>query len=77
MPVPYKLFSISSGVFDINIFAFSLATIAGQGLKYYTLALLTIKIGPKVKELFKLRIKLITIVAVTGIIAAFILIRFF
>lgn len=57
MPVPYKIFSISSGVFNINIVMFCIATLLSQGLKFYLLALLTIKIGPGVQKIMDYKIK--------------------
>jgi membrane protein YqaA with SNARE-associated domain len=75
LPVPYKIFSISSGVFDINIFMFCFATLISQGAKYYILALLAIKIGPKVKELLKFRIKTFALFASACIVVAIVVIR--
>ena len=43
IPVPYKLFSITSGAFDMNIFIFSVGTLIGQGLRFYLLSFLIIK----------------------------------
>lgn len=63
VPVPYKIFAISSGVFDINLLIFTIATLLSQGLKYYFLAILIIKIGPGVKNLIETRLKPIALVA--------------
>ena len=75
MPVPYKIFSISSGVFDINIIMFSVATLFSQGAKFYLMALLVIKIGPGVKELLKFRIKTFALFASACIVVAIVVIR--
>lgn len=75
MPVPYKIFSISSGVFDLNIFMFCIATLVSQGFKFYLLALLAIKIGPRVKELFKFRLKVVAIIATAGIVVTILVIK--
>ena len=50
-PLPLNLFSVSSGVFEINIFIFFLATLISQGIKFMLLAYLTIKLGPEIKKL--------------------------
>lgn len=63
IPVPYKIFSISSGVFDINLLVFSIATLISQGIKFYLLALLIIKTGTAVKKLLEFNLKPIAIVA--------------
>ena len=77
MPVPYKIFSISSGVFDLNIFMFCIATLISQGAKYYLLALLAIKIGPNVKELFRFRLSAVAIIATAFIVVTILVIRVF
>jgi membrane protein YqaA with SNARE-associated domain len=57
IPVPYKIFSISSGVFDINVVMFCIATLVSQGIKFFLLALLIVKIGPGVKKLLEFKLK--------------------
>jgi len=63
IPVPYKIFSISSGVFDINVVMFCVATLVSQGIKFFLLALFIIKIGPEVKKLLEFKLKPIAIIA--------------
>ena len=75
MPVPYKLFSISAGVFDINIFMVCIATLISQGAKYYFLALMAIKLGHRVKELFQSRVVTAVLITAGSIVAAIILIK--
>lgn len=75
VPVPYKIFSISSGVFDINVFIFSVATITSQGIKFYLLALLTVKLGPEVKKILKLKFKYIAIIVTACIIIVIVVVN--
>jgi len=77
LPLPYKIFSISSGVFDVNLVIFCVVTFISQGIKFFLLALLTIKLGPEVKKLFEYNWKRIAIIATAGIAIAIILIRIF
>jgi membrane protein YqaA with SNARE-associated domain len=77
LPLPFKIFSISSGVFDINLFIFCFATLVSQGLKFFLVGLLTIKLGPEVKKLFKISWKPIAIIATATIALAIILIKVF
>lgn len=77
LPLPYKIFSISSGVFDINLFIFCLATLISQGIKFFLLALMTIKLGPEVKKLFKFNWKPIAIIATACIAIAIVVIKVF
>jgi membrane protein YqaA with SNARE-associated domain len=75
LPIPFKIFSISSGVFDINIILFGLATLISQGLKFYLLAFLTIRMGPEVKKLFAFNWKPIAIILTACIAIAIVIIK--
>jgi membrane protein YqaA with SNARE-associated domain len=67
IPVPYKIFAISSGVFDINLFVFIIGTLISQSLKYYLLAMLIVKLGPDINRLIKKRLKPIAIIAAASV----------
>jgi membrane protein YqaA with SNARE-associated domain len=77
LPLPFKIFSISSGVFDINLFIFGIATLISQGIKFMLLALLTIKLGPEVKKLFEVNWKPIAVIATAGIAVVIALLKIF
>lgn len=77
LPLPYKIFSISSGVFDINVLIFCLATLISQGIKFFLLALLTIKLGPEVKKLLQFNWKPIAIITMAGIAIFIVVIKAF
>lgn len=77
LPLPYKIFSISSGVFDINIFIFCIATLISQGIKFFLLALLIIKIGPEVKKLLEFNLKPIAIIATACIAIVIVAVKVF
>ncbi len=77
IPVPYKLFSISSGAFDMNIFIFSLGTLIGQGLRFYLLSFLIIKLGLEVKKLIEFNKKPVAIIVTACIAIAIIAIKVF
>lgn len=77
IPLPYKIFSISSGVFDINIFMFCVATLISQGIKFYLLALLTVKIGPEIKKLLDFRLKPVAIIATVCLAIIVIVVKVF
>jgi membrane protein YqaA with SNARE-associated domain len=70
LPLPYKIFSISSGVFDINLFVFCTATLISQGMKFFILAIMTIKSGPQVMKLLEFNWKPIAIIATVCIVIA-------
>lgn len=74
IPVPYKIFSISSGVFNINLVMFCVATLISQGIKFYFFAWLIKKIGIRVRKLMEIKIKPVAIALTAGIAIAFIII---
>ena len=67
IPIPYSLFSLSAGVFEINLFIFCIATLLSQALKFFLLAFVTIKLGPEVKMRFKSNQKLKPVVITASI----------
>lgn len=69
-PIPYGIFAISSGVFDISIVIFIIATVTSQALKFFIMALLTTRIGPKVRMLFGLNWKPVALITSMFIILA-------
>lgn len=77
IPLPYKLFSISSGVFDVNVIMFCIATFVSQGIKFYLLALLTIKLGHNVKKIMEFKFKPIAFIVKVSVAIVFIFKKIF
>lgn len=44
-PIPYKLFTITAGVFHINIFSFIIASFIGRGMRFFIISYLVYKYG--------------------------------
>lgn len=72
-PIPYKFFSISSGVFNLNPLMVLTATLIGQGIRFFLMAYLIIKLGSAIKELIKKSIKPIAYIATSCLVAGFVL----
>lgn len=49
-PIPFKLITISSGVFDINFIMFMIASVVSRGLRFFLIAWLIWKFGPHIKS---------------------------
>jgi membrane protein YqaA with SNARE-associated domain len=47
-PIPYKLFTISAGLFGINFVSFFFASVAGRSLQYLLFGFLMGKYGPRI-----------------------------
>jgi membrane protein YqaA with SNARE-associated domain len=74
-PLPYGLFSVSSGVFNINIFIFILSTLIGHGIKYLTLAYLTKRMGPAVNRIIAFSWRPVTVIPVVGIVVTIVILK--
>lgn len=73
-PLPYGMFSITSGVFGINIFIFLISTLIYQGLKFSLIAAFSIKLIPQFKKI-KLNWKPVAIVTSASILVTLVVLR--
>jgi membrane protein YqaA with SNARE-associated domain len=76
-PIPYGIFSITAGVFNINMFVFCISTLISQGIKFYLLAFLTIKLGPSIGKFIEFNWRPVAIITSAGIIIAIVIINAF
>jgi membrane protein YqaA with SNARE-associated domain len=65
-PIPYCLFSISSGIFEINILVFILVTAISHGIKFLIVAILTVKSGKEVNKLPLRKFRRVAIISTIG-----------
>lgn len=49
-PIPYKIITISSGAFNINVIMFIIASIISRGARFFLVAFLIWKFGPQIKS---------------------------
>ncbi len=49
-PMPFKLFVLGAGVFQVGVRPFSLALIAGRGFRYFALGFLAVKYGEQAQR---------------------------
>ena len=47
-PIPYKVFTLSAGVFSINFGVFVLASVLSRGLRFFAVAALIYRFGPPI-----------------------------
>ena len=71
-PIPYKVFTIASGLLGFNLGAFTAASILGRGLRFFAVGTLIYFFGPPVKDLidrhFNLMAALFTVLLVGGFV---------
>lgn len=73
-PIPYKIVTITSGFAGYNIFLFVLLSIIARGMRFYFIAWLISRYGPRARVIIEERlgfwVTIGTVVFVIGIIAA-------
>ena len=78
-PIPYKLFSISSGVFGLDLTRFILASIVGRGGRFFLVGLAILIFGESVKafldEYFDLAVVALAVLFIGGFLAVNLLAR--
>jgi membrane protein YqaA with SNARE-associated domain len=74
-PIPYKLFTISAGVFGSNFAIFFLVSILSRGARFFLVAGLLKWGGDRLRLLVEKHLELLTVAILILAIAAFILVR--
>jgi membrane protein YqaA with SNARE-associated domain len=75
-PIPYKVFTISAGVFDLNILMFFIASLVSRGARFFLVAWLIWKFGPGIKSFIERYLNWVAIGITAGIIGVVITINF-
>ena len=75
-PIPYKLFTIASGVFNINLPMFILASIVSRGLRFFIIAWLIKKFGPPIKVFIDKYFNILAIAFTVLLIGTFVLVKY-
>jgi len=70
-PFPYKVITIVSGVTQMNLVAFSLASIFARGLRFYIVAALLWKFGAPIRDFIERRLGLMFLLLVVIFILGF------
>ena len=52
-PLPFKVFTITSGMIGFNLFIFLIICLFSRGLRFFIVAYLSFKIGEKINEFMK------------------------
>lgn len=78
-PIPYKVFAVSAGLFDLNIKRFMIASLIGRGSRFFLIAALIYIFGPPIKSILSSYFEIFTVavlvVLVGGIIVGNILFK--
>lgn len=74
-PIPYKLATIASGVFRMNLLAFFLASVASRGARFVMVAFIAARFGPPVLAVVEKRLAFFTALFVVGLVGGFAVVR--
>ncbi|MHC1703930.1 MAG: YqaA family protein [Tenuifilaceae bacterium] len=75
-PIPYKVFTITAGVFDINLMMFLIASIISRGARFFLVAYLIWKFGPSIKRFIEKYFNMLALGFTVCLIGGFVLIKY-
>lgn len=75
-PIPYKVFTLSGGVFEINFATFMLASVLSRGLRFFAVAGLIYKFGPPIARFIDKYFDLLAVAFVVLLAGGFVVIKY-
>ena len=69
-PIPYKVFTIASGFFDINIASLVIASLVGRGLRFFGIGFLSYRYGETLRYLIYRYFNIASFLFILAIVAA-------
>lgn len=75
-PIPYKVFTISAGAFDINLAMFAIASLVSRGARFFIIGGLIWKYGPSIKVFIEKYFNLLALGFTVFLIGGFVLIKY-
>lgn len=63
-PIPYKVFTIASGIMNMNFWQFTLASVIGRGMRFFIVSLVLMFFGEAVKQYIELIIFIVTLIII-------------
>ena len=60
-PIPYKVFTISAGILDLDKRTFILASLVGRGARFFVIGALLFAFGESIEEFINTRFEMLTI----------------
>lgn len=76
-PIPYKVFTIAGGAFQVPLLPFIIVSLVSRGLRFFLVAGLIRVFGPPIKTFIDRYFNLLTIVFVVLLVGGFAVIRLF
>lgn len=76
-PIPYKVFTIAAGAFQINFAVFMLASVVSRGARFFIIAGLIRWFGPTIKEFIDRYFNLLTVLFMVLLVGGFLVVKYF
>jgi membrane protein YqaA with SNARE-associated domain len=76
-PIPYKVFTVTSGVFDMNLMMFFIASVISRGARFFLVAFLIWKFGPGIKRFIEKYFNMLALGFTACLIGGFVAINYF
>jgi membrane protein YqaA with SNARE-associated domain len=76
-PIPYKVFTITAGVFDINLMMFFVASLISRGARFFLVAFLIWKFGPEIKRFIEKYFNMLALGFTACLIGGFVVIKYY
>jgi membrane protein YqaA with SNARE-associated domain len=74
-PMPFKLFVLGAGGFQVGVRPFSLALVAGRGFRYFVLGILAVKYGEQARQAIIEHKLLFALAALVFVVVSYLLTR--
>ena len=75
-PIPYKVFTITAGAFDINFLMFIIASVISRGARFFLIAFLIWKFGAGIKRFIEKYFNMLAMGFTVLLIGGFVLIKY-
>jgi len=75
-PIPYKVFTIAAGFWQVGLLPLIAASIIGRSARFFLVATLIHFFGPKIKEFIDKYFNLLTIIFIILLISGFVIIKY-
>lgn len=75
-PIPYKLITVTAGVFDINFVLFIIASIVARGARFFLIAWLIMHFGPSIKNFIDKYFNLLAVAFTVLLVGGFMLFKY-
>lgn len=75
-PIPYKVFTITAGVFDINLTMFFIASLISRGARFFLIAYLIWRFGSSIKQFIEKYFNALALGFTACLIGGFILVKY-